>query len=67
VSELAELLSAFSDSLMYLLKFFIYVDTSINYIFTEEWILGGFYGMTALLNVVSYIAYRAFNGGTTIV
>ncbi|TNV74319.1 hypothetical protein FGO68_gene4384 [Halteria grandinella] len=62
-SDLAELLSAFSDSLMYLFKFFIYVDTAINYFFQEEWILSGFYGMTSLLNVVSYIAYRAFNNG----
>jgi hypothetical protein len=62
-SPLAELLSAFSDSIMYLVKFFIYADSTINYFFTKEWILTGFYGMTALLNIVSFVAYAAFNNG----
>lgn len=60
-SEMALLASTFTDSIMDLLKTVIYLDTSFNLLFKQEWFFSGYYGMYALLNLVSFIAFFSLN------
>ena len=60
-SDFGRLSQTFSDSILELLKTVIYFDTSFNLLFQEEWFFSGYYGIYAILNLVSFIAFFALN------
>lgn len=64
-SPFAHELSTFSDSLMDLVKTIVYLDTSFNMMFNREWLFSGYYGMYAVLNIVSFIAFVSLNTQNT--
>jgi hypothetical protein len=60
-SEMALLASSFSDSIMDLMKTVVYLDTAFNLLFKQEWFFTGYYGMYALLNLVSFFSFYSLN------
>ena len=57
VSSVVHISEAISDSIMDLVKTFVYLDTSISMFSKGENILCGYYGMYSLLNMVEFIAF----------
>jgi uncharacterized membrane protein len=54
---------AFSNSLMQLVKIFIYTDTAISFTFQKYYAMSGYYGMYSIVTALSFIANRVFNDG----
>eukprot|EP00347_Sterkiella_histriomuscorum_P013281 403365318 len=60
--ELYRLSSAFINSLLQLVKMFVYLDTAFNFGLQGKFFMSGYYGMFSLTTMASFIATRVFSG-----
>ena len=60
-TDIGRLSQSFSDSILELLKTVIYADSAFNLLFQQQWFFSGYYGMYAILNLVSFVAFFALN------
>lgn len=54
--------SAFVNTLMQLVKMFIYMDTALNFGLQGKFFMTGYYGMYSIATMTSFIANRVFSG-----
>lgn len=52
---------AFTNSILNVPKFIVYLDTSLNLIYQNDWVLAGYYGMYFFLNMIYFIAFVSLN------